>query len=312
MGRRRASFASLEAARTASQPRWIPLRSGPVDLGRFGVWWSGSWHVEDDPAVDVPSVLESLGFGTLWSSGGFEPGLSPHFERLLASTRQVHVASGIVSIWATTPDDLAPAVAALEASYPGRFVLGLGASHSVLTGDYDQPYSKMVAFLDGLDSAVQPVPTERRVLAALRPRMLELAATRAAGAHPYFVPVEHTAKAREVIGPMALLAPEVAVVLETDPDTARHLARRYASIYLDLPNYTQNLRDFGFDDADIVGGGSDRLIDAVIPWGDTATVALRVRGHLDAGADHVCVQVIADHQHFPLEQYRELAGALFD
>jgi probable F420-dependent oxidoreductase len=140
--------------------------------------------------------------------------------------------------------------------------------------------------------------------------MLELARERAAGAHPYFVPVEHTAYAREVLGPGPLLAPEVAVVLETDRDAALQRAREYASIYLPLPNYTNNLRRFGYTDDDIEGGGSDRLIEAVIPWGDPATVAERVRAHLDAGADHVCVQVVADFFKFPLAEYRELAPAL--
>jgi probable F420-dependent oxidoreductase len=202
------------------------------------------------------------------------------------------------------------AVSALEDRFPGRFVLGIGTSHSVAVADYTRPYSKMVAYLDALDALATPVPPERRVLAALGPRMLRLAAARAAGAHPYFVPVEHTAWARGILGPGPLLAPEVAVVLETDPARARQLARGYASTYLGLTNYTQNLRNFGFDDEDIRGGGSDRLIDAVIPWGDAATLAAAVRAHLDAGADHVCVQVIAGREGFPLHEYRELAATL--
>jgi probable F420-dependent oxidoreductase len=140
--------------------------------------------------------------------------------------------------------------------------------------------------------------------------MLELAAARTAGAHPYFVPVEHTARARAILGPGPLLAPEVAVVLETDPTRARELSRRYASTYLGLPNYTQNLRTFGFGDEDIDGGGSDRLLDAVIPWGDAATLAAAVQAHHHAGADHVCLQVIANRQAFPLDEYRQLAAAL--
>jgi probable F420-dependent oxidoreductase len=168
----------------------------------------------------------------------------------------------------------------------------------------------MVEYLDGLDATDSPIPRERRVLAALGPRMLELAKERAAGAHPYFVPVEHTAYAREMLGPRPLLATEVAVVLETDRDAALQRAREYASIYLPLPNYTNNLRRFGYTDDDIEGGGSDRLIEAVIPWGDAGTVAERVRAHLDAGADHVCVQVVADFSAFPLAEYRELAPAL--
>jgi probable F420-dependent oxidoreductase len=275
-----------------------------------GAWWSGSWQVPDVPELDGAAALESLGYGALWSSGRYDPGLSPHFERLLASSHHVVVASGIVSIWHAAPADVGPAVAALEARFPGRFLLGLGASHAPLAEDYSRPYSHMVAYLDALDALETPVPAERRVLAALRPRMLELAAARAAGAHPYFVPVEHTARARGILGPDALLAPEVAVVLEADPRRAREVARGYAAGYLQLPNYAQNLRDFGYGDDDIAGGGSDRLIDAVIPWGDAATVAERIGQHHQAGADHVCVQVIADYSALPLAQYRELAPAL--
>ncbi len=281
-----------------------------MDLGRIGVWWSGSWRVSDAPELDVAAELESLGYGALWSSGRFDPGLSPHFERLLGSTTHVTVASGIVSVWAGAPEDVGPAVGALEERFPGRFLLGIGASHAPAVKNYDRPYAHVVAYLDALDALEAPVPPGRRALAALRPRMLELAAARAAGAHPYFVPVEHTAHARTILGPGPLLAPEVAVVLETDAARARELARTYAATYLSLPNYTNNLRDFGYGDDDIAGGGSDRLIDAVIPWGDAATIAARVRQHHDAGADHVCIQVIADYSTFPLAQYRELAGVL--
>jgi probable F420-dependent oxidoreductase len=259
----------------------------------------------------VAPELESLGYATLWSSGRFDPGLAPHFEKLLASTDHVTVASGIVSIWAGAPEDIGPAAAALQARFPGRFLLGLGASHGMAVPDYARPYSKMVAYLDALDALPAPVPPAQRMLAALGPRMLELAATRTAGAHPYFVPVEHTSWARDILGSGPLLAPEVAVVLETDPVRARELARRYASIYLPLPNYTENLRTFGFGDEDIGGGGSDRLIDAVIPWGDAETLTAAVRAHHDAGADHVCLQVVADRQDFPLDEYRTLAAALF-
>ncbi len=283
-----------------------------MELGRFGVWWSGSWRIAAEPTVNVAAELESLGFGALWSSGGFDPGLSPTFGRLLAATNGIRVASGIVSMWAGSPSDVGAAVADLEARYPGRFLLGIGASHAPLVSDYARPYSHMVAYLDALDGLETPVPAERRVLAALGPRMLELAAQRAAGAHPYFVPVQHTARARSILGPGMLLAPEVAVVLESDPAAARALAREYASLYLELPNYTRNLRTFGFGDDDMAEGGSDRLIDAVIPWGDARTVAARIGEHHDAGADHVCLQVISGtgREGFPLAEYAELAGAL--
>lgn len=289
-----------------------------MDLGRIGVWWSGSWRVTRDPTVDseptidVAAELESLGYGAIWSSGGFEPGLSPTFGRLLAASTRIAVASGIVSMWTGAPSDVGPAVADLEARFPDRFLLGIGASHAPLVNDYTRPYSRMVAYLDDLDALDTPVPADRRVLAALGRRMLELAAARSAGAHPYFVPVEHTALARSILGPAPLLAPEVAVVLETDPAAARALARGYASTYLGLPNYTGNLRTFGFGDEDFGGGGSDRLIDALIPWGDAATIADRVHEHHDAGADHVCLQVIsATGRHgFPLAEYAALAGVL--
>jgi probable F420-dependent oxidoreductase len=284
-----------------------------MDLGRIGVWWSGSWKAVDDPEVDVAAELETLGYGALWSSGGFNPGLSHRFERLLASTKQIAVASGIVSMWTGVPADVGPAVVELEARFPGRFLLGIGASHGPVVANYSRPYSHMVAYLDALDALESPVPAQRRALAALGNRMLELAAERAVGAHPYFVPVEHTVRARSVLGAGALLAPEVAVVLETDPAKARALAREYASIYLGLPNYTQNLRTFGFGDGDIDDGGSDRLIDAVIPWGDVATIAERIAQHHEAGADHVCVQIVSDSGRvgFPMTEYRKLAEALF-
>jgi probable F420-dependent oxidoreductase len=281
-----------------------------MELGRIGVWWSGSWRVADDPELNVAGELESLGYGTLWSSGGFDPGLSTRFGKLLEATAHATVASGIVSVWASSSADVGPAVAELEARSGGRFLLGLGASHSAIVQDYERPYARVVEYLDALDALDRPVPPAQRILAALGPRMLELAATRAAGAHPYFVPVEHTARAREVLGAGPLLAPEVAVVLETDRTKALELARQYAAIYLPLPNYADNLRRFGYGDADIEGGGSDRLIEAVIPWGDADTIARRVHEHLSAGADHVCVQVVAGFEHYPLAEYRTLAPAL--
>jgi probable F420-dependent oxidoreductase len=281
-----------------------------MDIGRVGVWWSGTLKADDD-SVDVAAELEELGYSALWSSGGFNPGLSSRFERLLAATTRVTVASGIVSIWPTTPADIAAAVHDLEAKYPGRFLLGLGASHAPIVQDYSRPYAHMVSYLDGLDAAQPPVVRGQRALAALGPRMLRLAAERSVGAHPYFVPAEHTARARETLGADALLAPEVTVVLEADPSKAREVARTFTSTYLNLPNYTNNLRTFGFDDDDIGGGGSDRLTDAIVCWGDLETVVEKVGRHFDAGADHVCMQVItAAREVFPMAEYRELASAL--
>jgi probable F420-dependent oxidoreductase len=281
-----------------------------MDLGRVGVWWSGTWRNSDDDAADVPAELEALGYTALWSSAGFDPGLPERFECLLSATDHVAVASGIASIWASTPEEIIRDAAALESRHPGRFVLGLGASHSAIVQDYARPYSRMVAFLDDLDTGGPEVGKDRRVLAALGPRMLELARDRAAGAHSYFVPVEHTARAREVLGGAALLAPEVTVVLETDPTSAREKARGFTAGYLGLPNYANNLLSLGFREDDVAGGGSDRLVDAVVAWGDLEAVAGRVGQHLAAGADHVCVQVVSELSSFPRTAYRDLADAL--
>lgn len=281
-----------------------------MELGRVGVWWSGAWEVASGADVDVPAELERLGYGTLWSSGGFRPGLAPRFERLLSATGRTVVASGITNIWLTPAEELVPAVLDLDARHGGRYLLGLGASHGPVVEGYRRPYSTMAAYLDAVDALAPTVGPDRRVLAALGPKMLELAAARALGAHPYFVPVEHTALARDVLGPDALLAPEVTVVLETDPATARARARGFTTGYLGLPNYADNLRRLGFSDDDVAGGGSDRLVDAVVPWGSPARVAERVRQHLDAGADHVCLQVVHPLEAFPLDAYRSLAAEL--
>jgi probable F420-dependent oxidoreductase len=282
-----------------------------VDLGRVGVWWSGTWRAADS-SIDVAAELEGLGYGALWSSGGFDPGLSSRFRQLLESTKRLVVASGIVSIWVSPADEIAAAADALEHEYPGRFLLGIGASHGLIVQDYRRPYSHMVEYLDALEAATPTVPRERRALAALGPRMLELAAARTLGAHPYFVPVEHTARARKTLGEGVLLAPELTVVLESDATRARELARSFTTGYLTLPNYANNLRSLGFSEDDVTGGGSDRLVDAVVGWGDDERVAGRIREHLDAGADHVCVQVVSETRDaFPLDEYRRLAEAVF-
>jgi probable F420-dependent oxidoreductase len=280
-----------------------------MDLGRVGIWWSGAWRV-DDAAVDVAAEMEGVGYTALWSSGGFKPGLSTRFERLLEATSTVTVASGIVSVWASEAADVSARVADLEARFPGRFLLGIGASHAPVVNNYNHPYGHVVSYLDALD-AEKLVPKDRRILAALGPRMLALSAERAVGAHPYFVPVEHTARARQTLGEGPLLAPEVTVVLESDPGQARKLARTFTTGYLALPNYANNLRTLGFVEDDLAGGGSDRLVDAIVGWGDVDAVAARVKAHVEAGADHVCVQVVsAGRDEFPLAEYRALAPAL--
>jgi probable F420-dependent oxidoreductase len=289
-------------------------------LGSVGVWGTGLWLEQSRraEAKDVAAELDELGYAALWLSAGFGQGLPAVFGELLDATARMRVASGILSIWHATPAQAAQGFAALERAHPGRFLLGLGASHALRVDEvdadekrYGRPWSRMVGYLDELDAERPVVPPERRVLAALGPRMLRLSAERTAGAHPYFVPVEHTALARETLGLGPLLAPEQAVVLQTDPELARDLARRHMKGYLRLPNYINNLRRLGYRDRDFDRGGSNRLVDAIVAWGDLDRIAERVRAHYDAGADSVSVQVISDQPtQFPREHYRRLATAL--
>ncbi|MGH9097295.1 MAG: TIGR03620 family F420-dependent LLM class oxidoreductase, partial [Acidimicrobiales bacterium] len=205
--------------------------------------------------------------------------------------------------------------ARISATHPDRFLLGLGVSHAPLVESthrqYVRPYSLMVHYLDELDSAQAPVRQEDRVLAALGPKMLELARDRSAGAHPYLTTPEHTRRARSILGEGRLLAPEQMVVMESDPSTARAVARDSLAIYLQLPNYTNNMLRFGFTQADLVDGGSDRLIDGHVAWGGVEAIAGRIREHLDAGADHVCIQVLTGSPDgYPLAEWRQLAAVL--
>ena len=231
------------------------------------------------------------------------------------------VASGIANIHARDPMAMANGARALGEAYPGRFVLGLGVSHAPSVarrgGTYGRPIETMRAYLDAMAAtpygAPEPEPPVPVVLAALGPRMLELAAERADGAHPYFVPVEHTAFAREQLGPEPFLAVEQTAVLTSDRDEGRRIGRAFAATYLALPNYANNLRRLGWSDEDLASGGSDRLIDAVIAWGDVDAIVARVRAHLDAGADQVCIQVRAEAANDPAtDAYAELAAALLE
>jgi len=213
------------------------------------------------------------------------------------------------------PSHVAQRRASWSEEWQRRFLLGLGVSHAVLIdhenpGRYAKPYSKMVDYLDGLDGAKVPFPVDARVLAALRPKMLGLARDRAAGAHPYFVPPEHVARAREILGGDATIGVELAVVIDRDPSTARETARRHTATYVNLPNYTNNLREFGFGDDDFAERGSDRLVDAIVAWGDVDAIVRRVTAMRDAGADHVCIQVIRPDDAIPRADWRELAPAL--
>jgi probable F420-dependent oxidoreductase len=281
-----------------------------VELGSIGVWWSGPWTTPAEPGADVSAELEQLGFGALWSTGGFRPGIPGRFRRLLEATVRIPVVTGITNVWLTPADELAPAAVALQQEHPGRFLLGLGASHHRVVEGYARPWSKVSGYLDDLDALAPTVPVGQRLLAALGPRMLALAGERSLGAHPYFVPVEHTAFARSVLGEGPLLAPEVTVVLERDPSDARRLARQFTAGYLSLPNFAGNLVRLGFSADDVAGAGSDRLIDAVVAWGSPDQIAERVHQHLAAGADHVCLQVVSDAEGMPIRAYRVLAPAL--
>jgi probable F420-dependent oxidoreductase len=228
---------------------------------------------------------------------------------LLEATDRLIVATGIVNVWQYEPAELAAEYAQLSDEFPGRLLVGIGIGHPEATSDYARPLSTMRAFLDELDGSATPIPREQRCLAALGEKMLELSAQRARGAHTYFVPVQHTGFARALLGHQALIAPELACVLEADPDAARASARRYAAVYLGLRNYTSNLLKFGFTVDDIAAGGSDRLIDAVIPHGSAGEIAAVARAHLDAGANHVCLQPLGARG-VPREQWTALASAL--
>lgn len=291
-----------------------------LDIGRIGVW---TFNLDLQPmgqSQEAVGELESLGYGAVWVPEAFGREAMTNAALLLAGGERIVVATGIANLWARDAVAMAGAQKTILSAYPDRFLLGIGVSHkpSVEGGlgqTYTKPIATMKTYLEDMDKALffaSPPPCEPvRVLAALRPKMLEVARTQAGGAHPYFVPVEHTPVAREALGPDKLLAPEQAVVLETDPTKAREIARAHMKTYLGLPNYTNNLRNFGFDDADIEGGGSDRLVDAIVAWGDVDTVVARVQAHLDGGADHVCLQVLdEDPRALPMRQWRELAGAL--
>jgi probable F420-dependent oxidoreductase len=285
-----------------------------MQLTGIGVWSAQLRYGEAGLIAQTAAELDELGYRALWipDVGGDVLGA---VELLLRSAPSATIATGILNIWMHEPAEVAGRRASWSDDWRARFLLGLGVSHAPLIGHgnpgrYTRPYSKMVEYLDGLDTAADPVPSEARVLAALRPRMLGLARDRAAGIHPYFVPPEHVHHARDIIGPDPTIAVELAVVLDTDPTTARVTARRHTAIYTTLPNYTNNLRTFGYDDRDFVDGGSDRLVDAIVAWGDLDAVGRRVTAMRDAGADHVCVQVIRADDETPRTEWRELAGAL--
>ena len=270
-----------------------------IPLGAIGVWRGG--RIEPGFAVEI----ERLGYGALWLGGS--PGADlTNAEQLLDATETLVVATGIVNIWRSPAEEVARSYRRIAARHGDRFLLGIGAGHPEATSEFTRPYEALSDYLDVLDAG--GVPKERLVLAALGPKVLRLAAERTAGAHPYLTTPEHSRQAREIIGGGPLLAPEQKVVLETDAAKAREIGRPTLRRYLDLVNYVNNLRRLGFDDSDVAGDGSDRLIDAVILHGETGQIAAGVRAHLDAGADHVPVQVVGTDD--PLPEFRTLAAAL--
>lgn len=286
------------------------VRSLKEAVGRYGIW-SGGLRSEDPQGrgerAEAAAELEQLGFGAAWLGGSTT---AENAAPLLAATERLIVGTSIQSIWTQDAFASAAGFAELETAHLGRFVLGLGVSHAKIADQYRRPYASMVAYLDELDA--KGVPAGRRMLAALGPKMLELSRDRAAGALPYLVTPEHTAQAREILGEVPLLAPEFKVVLETDPDRARTLARGVLSFYLSLPNYTNSFLRLGFAESDFADGGSDRLVDAMFAWGDEDRIRARVEAFHAAGADHVALQVVTGQtpDSLPREEWRRLAGIL--
>ena len=253
------------------------------DLGRFGVWTAGA--IEPEQAVEI----EKLGYGALWV-GGSPAGDLAFVEPILEQTQTLQLATGIVNVWTAPAEQVAESYHRIEDAYPGRFLLGIGIGHPEHTQEYRKPYDVLVEYLDALDAA--KVPTSRRVVAALGPKVLELAAKRSAGAHPYNTTPEHTARAHQLIGNTVFLAPEHKVVLTTDAEEARAIGRKTLDFYLNLGNYVNNWRRLGFTEADVTKPASDKLVDAVVAHGTPEAIAARLTEHLDAGADHVAIQVL--------------------
>lgn len=273
-------------------------------LGSFGIWRSAG-----ELTPDLAATIEELGYGAIWI-GSSPGGRLQIAEDLLAATSTITVATGITNIWADEPQPIAAAYHRIADRFPDRFLLGLGIGHPEATGErYAKPYSAMVEYLDVLDA--EGVPAERRVLAALGPKTLRLAADRAAGAHPYLTTPEHTRRARELLGAGPLIAPEQKIVLDADPVRARAIGRgKVDHPYLHLTNYRSMLQSLGYTEADMADGGTDTLIDALVEHGDVATVAAALHGHLEAGADHVAVQLLTEAGDDPVPGFTALAAAL--
>ena len=276
-----------------------------MQLGTFGVWIGRT--LEEQRYGEAAALAQELGFGTLWLGG------SPRLAKLramLEATDRIVIATGVVNVWQYQPAGLADEFNALEEAFPGRVLLGIGIGHPEATQEYSRPLASMGRFLDALAAAAVPVDPERMVLAALGPKMLDLSAARTLGAHPYFTPPAHTRFARERLGQGPVLAPEQAVVVSSgDRAAALQSARQYAGVYLGLSNYTASLERLGYSKQALAGGGSQEVVDELVPQGSGDEVASAVRRHLEAGADHVCVQAVGAAG-VPEREWRELAAAL--
>lgn len=273
-----------------------------ADLGRYGVWLPSR-----SVSPGVAKQIEALGYGAVWVGGSPDADLG-WVEPALAETSTLQLATGIINIWASPADQVAESFHRIEKAYPGRFLLGVGVGHPEHTDVYKKPYDALVEYLDKLDGA--SVPTSRRVLAALGPKVLALSAERSAGAHPYLTTPEHTAKAHEILGNTVFLAPEHKIVLTQNANEAREIGRRTVEFYLDLSNYVNNWHRLGFTDSDTRKPGSDKLIDAVVAHGTAEQVAARLNEHLDAGADHVAIQVLGGPDGKLMGALEALAGPL--
>jgi probable F420-dependent oxidoreductase len=286
----------------------VSIPSADLHLGQIGAWFNPKY--DDDTRTSFVIQAESLGYPTAWLGfGRASIGDLALVERALDATRAITVATAIVNMWTNDAADIAAAYHRIASRHGDRFLLGVGIGHPESITTYRQPYATMVDYLDKLDAG--DVPANRRILAALGPRALRLAADRTRGTHPYLVVPEHTRETRQLLGPEVVIAPEHKVVLETDPEIARAIARPFiADPYLRLQNYTNNLRRYGYTDDDIADAGSDRLIDALVLHGSSDTIATGLRAHLDAGADHVAIQVLTAADHDPMPAYKQLAHIL--
>jgi probable F420-dependent oxidoreductase len=296
------------------------MAQNSIQLGRIGIWTRALENLPAAKAQETARELEELGYGALWFGEALGREVLTNAGILLAGTKRIVIATGIANIYARDAVAMASGQKTLAEAYPDRFLLGLGVSHIPLVEQlrghrYEKPVATMRAYLETMDrapyNAPPPVGKPARVLAALGPKMLQLSRDLANGAHPYNVNPEHTAEARKILGPQPYLCPEQAVVLETNPEKAYAIARAFLGFYLALPNYTNNFLRLGFIESDFKDGGTDRLLDSIVAWGDLNAIRRRIQEHHDAGADHVCIQVLtADEKTVPMREWKELASAL--